>query len=59
MEVVGQINNGEEAVNLTRLLYPDVLLMALHLPEKGRDRGGGRAYRLLTWHSNSCSDDIG
>jgi DNA-binding NarL/FixJ family response regulator len=35
MEVVGQACNGVEAVELTRLLHPDVVLMDLHMPLKG------------------------
>jgi DNA-binding NarL/FixJ family response regulator len=35
MEVVGQACNGAEAVELTRLLRPDVVLMDLHMPVKG------------------------
>lgn len=34
MECVGQACNGEEAVQLTRLLRPDVVLMDLHMPVK-------------------------
>jgi DNA-binding NarL/FixJ family response regulator len=35
MECVGQACNGEEAVQLARLLRPDVVLMDLHMPVKG------------------------
>jgi DNA-binding NarL/FixJ family response regulator len=35
MEVVGQARNGVEAVELTQLLQPDVVLMDLHMPLKG------------------------
>ena len=35
MEVVGQASNGVEAVDLTLLLHPDVVLMDLHMPVKG------------------------
>ncbi len=35
MEVVGQACNGVEAVELTALLHPDVVLMDLHMPLKG------------------------
>lgn len=35
MEVVGQASNGVEAVELTQLLHPDVVLMDLHMPLKG------------------------
>ncbi len=35
MEVVGQASNGVEAVELTQLLHPDVVLMDLHMPVKG------------------------
>ena len=35
MEVVGQACNGVEAVELTELLRPDVVLMDLHMPLKG------------------------
>jgi DNA-binding NarL/FixJ family response regulator len=35
MEVVGQACNGVEAVDLARLLHPDVVLMDLHMPLKG------------------------
>ena len=35
MEVVGQACNGVEAVDLARLLNPDVVLMDLHMPVKG------------------------
>jgi DNA-binding NarL/FixJ family response regulator len=35
MEVVGQACNGVEAVELTQLLHPDVVLMDLHMPLKG------------------------
>jgi DNA-binding NarL/FixJ family response regulator len=35
MEVVGQACNGAEAVELARLLRPDVVLMDLHMPIKG------------------------
>jgi DNA-binding NarL/FixJ family response regulator len=35
MEVVGQACNGVEAVELTLLLRPDVVLMDLHMPLKG------------------------
>ena len=34
MEVVGQARNGVEAVELARLLRPDVVLMDLHMPVK-------------------------
>ena len=32
MEIVGEAGSGEDAVNLTRQLKPDVVLMDLHLP---------------------------
>src|SRR6202142_4336731 len=35
MEVVGQACNGAEAVDLARLLHPEVVLMDLHMPVKG------------------------
>ena len=35
MEVVGQARNGVEAVELSQLLHPDVVLMDLHMPLKG------------------------
>jgi DNA-binding NarL/FixJ family response regulator len=35
MECVGQACNGDEAVKLTLLLHPDVVLMDLHMPIKG------------------------
>jgi len=35
MEVVGQASNGVEAVDLARLMHPDVVLMDLHMPVKG------------------------
>jgi len=35
MEVVGQACNGVEAVELTQLLRPDIVLMDLHMPLKG------------------------
>jgi DNA-binding NarL/FixJ family response regulator len=35
MEVVGQACNGMEAVELSQLLRPDVVLMDLHMPVKG------------------------
>ncbi|MDP9087640.1 MAG: response regulator transcription factor [Pseudomonadota bacterium] len=35
MEVVGQARNGVEAVELAKLLRPDVILMDLHMPLKG------------------------
>jgi DNA-binding NarL/FixJ family response regulator len=35
MEVVGQACNGVEAVELTQVLRPDVVLMDLHMPLKG------------------------
>jgi DNA-binding NarL/FixJ family response regulator len=35
MECVGQATNGDEAVKLTALLQPDVVLMDLHMPVKG------------------------
>jgi DNA-binding NarL/FixJ family response regulator len=35
MEVVGPACNGVEAVELTQLLHPDVVLMDLHMPVKG------------------------
>jgi DNA-binding NarL/FixJ family response regulator len=35
MEVVGQACNGAEAVELARVLHPDVILMDLHMPIKG------------------------
>src|ERR1700678_4550513 len=35
MEVVGQASDGIEAVALTQLLRPDVVLMDLHMPRKG------------------------
>ncbi|MGO9635141.1 MAG: response regulator transcription factor [Steroidobacteraceae bacterium] len=34
MEVVGQACNGAEAVELARVLHPDVVLMDLHMPLK-------------------------
>ena len=33
MEIVGQANNGEEAVNLTSQLKPDVLVMDIMMPK--------------------------
>lgn len=35
MECVGQAANGDEAVQLARILLPDVILMDLHMPVKG------------------------
>ena len=35
MEVVGQACNGVEAVELAKLLQPDIILMDLHMPIKG------------------------
>ena len=35
MECVGQASNGDEAVQLARVLHPDVVLMDLHMPVKG------------------------
>src|SRR6202453_3160877 len=35
MEVGGQARNGVEAIELTQLLHPDVVLMDLHMPVKG------------------------
>jgi DNA-binding NarL/FixJ family response regulator len=35
MEVVGQASNGAEAIELARVLHPDVILMDLHMPVKG------------------------
>ncbi len=35
MEVVGQACNGAEAIELARVLHPDVILMDLHMPVKG------------------------
>ena len=35
MEVVGQASDGIEAVAVTQLLRPDVVLMDLHMPRKG------------------------
>jgi DNA-binding NarL/FixJ family response regulator len=35
MECVGQACNGDEAVKLTLLMHPDVVLMDLHMPIKG------------------------
>jgi DNA-binding NarL/FixJ family response regulator len=35
MEVVGQACNGAEAIELARVLLPDVILMDLHMPVKG------------------------
>jgi DNA-binding NarL/FixJ family response regulator len=35
MEVVGQACNGAEAIELARVLHPDVILMDLHMPIKG------------------------
>jgi DNA-binding NarL/FixJ family response regulator len=35
MEVVGQACNGAEAVELARVVQPDVILMDLHMPVKG------------------------
>src|SRR6202453_3495358 len=35
MEVGGQARNGVEAIELTQLLRPDVVLMDLHMPVKG------------------------
>jgi DNA-binding NarL/FixJ family response regulator len=46
MEVVGQARNGVEAVELARLLRPDVVLMDLHMPVKG----GVAATREITQH---------
>jgi DNA-binding NarL/FixJ family response regulator len=34
MEVVGQACNGAEAIELARVLHPDVILMDLHMPVK-------------------------
>jgi DNA-binding NarL/FixJ family response regulator len=35
MKVIGQACNGVEAVDLSQLLHPDVVLMDLHMPVKG------------------------
>jgi len=35
MDVVGQASNGVEAVEMARVLQPDVVLMDLHMPVKG------------------------
>jgi DNA-binding NarL/FixJ family response regulator len=35
MECIGQACNGEEAVQITKVLRPDVVLMDLHMPVKG------------------------
>lgn len=35
MECVGLASNGDEAVQLARILHPDVVLMDLHMPIKG------------------------
>jgi DNA-binding NarL/FixJ family response regulator len=35
MEVVGHACNGAEAIELARVVHPDVILMDLHMPVKG------------------------
>src|SRR6202049_1759335 len=47
MEVVGQACNGVEAVELTQLLRPDVILMDLHMPLKGGVAATREITRLL------------
>jgi DNA-binding NarL/FixJ family response regulator len=50
MEVVGQARNGVEAVELARTLRPDVILMDLHMPQKG----GVSATREITRALPTC-----
>jgi DNA-binding NarL/FixJ family response regulator len=47
MEVVGQACNGAEAVELARVLRPDVILMDLHMPVKGGVAATREIIRLL------------
>ncbi len=47
MEVVGQACNGAEAVELARVLQPDVILMDLHMPIKGGVAATREIIRML------------
>jgi DNA-binding NarL/FixJ family response regulator len=47
MEVVGQACNGVEAVELARVLHPDVILMDLHMPIKGGVAATREIIRML------------
>jgi DNA-binding NarL/FixJ family response regulator len=47
MEVVGQACNGTEAVELARVLEPEVILMDLHMPVKGGVAATREIIRML------------
>ena len=59
MELVGQASNGEEAVQLTRLLHPDVVLMDLHMPVKRRGGGHTRNHPCAARHPGVGAHDVG
>ncbi len=47
MEVAGQACNGVEAIELARVLHPDVILMDLHMPVKGGEAATREIIQLL------------